>query len=55
MAKGGTQQKKLSPEGGLRTIKKPELEENIKNFWKKILHLYHHIYKKEKRWRVFKM
>ena len=35
--KGGYSTKNISsPEGGWRTIKKPELEENIKIFGKKI-------------------
>ena len=40
MTKGGSQQKKSSPEGGWRTIRKPELGENIW-FSKKALYTLH--------------
>ena len=46
MTKGGYSTKDISsPEGGWRTIRKPELEENIKIFGKKIYTPYNYIYK----------
>ena len=43
--KGGYSTKNISsPEGEQRTIRKPEMEENIKNFEKKYIHL-NYIYK----------
>ena len=44
--KGGYSTKNISsPEGGWRTIRKPELEENVKNFEKKIYTHLNYIYK----------
>ena len=43
--KGGYSTKNISsPEGGWRTVRKPELEENVKNFGKKYIRL-NYIYK----------